>query len=84
MWAPPSTISWSKVFFKSKIGKYEISDFGLFIEQDISDKKYVDFSEFCRFSSKWSYHSHQKRLCKFLFLARTLVKENNNLMCRSL
>ena len=43
-------------------------DFCLFIEleQDISDH---------------GYHGYQKQVCKFLFLLRTVVKTNRNLMC---
>ena len=43
-----------------------IWDLSLFIEQDISDKKY----------SKLSYHSYQQRVCKIMFLIRTFVKTN--------
>ena len=60
-----------------------IWDFGLFIEQDMWQK--VDsICWICRFSSKLSYHSHQQRLCKFLFLIWALVKANNDWMCGSL
>ena len=58
-------------------------DFSLLIEQDISDKKLMAFSEFVIFAVNWAiYHSYQQ-VFKFLFLIRTFVKENSNLMCGS-
>ena len=38
----------------------------------------------CCLSSKITYHSYLQRVCKFLFLIRTLVKTTSNLMCVSL
>ena len=50
-------------------------DFSLLIEQDISDKKLMAFSEFVIFAVNWAiYHSYQQ-VFKFLFLIRTFVKK---------
>ena len=69
-------------FFHVKLNVNNIWAFSLFIEQEISDKKYTPFW-ICRFSSKLSYHSYQQQVCKFLFLIRTFAKTDSNLMCRS-
>ena len=47
-------------------------------------QKVGSFSWICCFSSRLSYHSYLQRVCKLLFLIRTSVKTNSNLMCVSL
>ena len=46
-------------------------------------QKVDSFSWICRFISKLSYHSYQKRVGKILFF-KNLVKTNSNLICDSL
>ena len=46
-------------------------------------QKVNSFFWICCFSSKLSYHSYQQRVCKILFLIRTFIKTNSNLICSS-
>ena len=79
--APPIFFRAKKFFFFVRFFHVnDIRDFKLLlIDQNINDKK-DSFYWICCFSSKLSYHSYQQRVRKFLFLIRTSVKTNRNLM----
>ena len=62
-----------------------ILDLSLFMKQGISGKKEIAFSEFVVLAVNWAITvtNNQQRVCKIMFLIRTFVKTNSNLMCGS-
>ena len=57
-------------------------DFSLFIEQDISDKKYIDFSEFVVLAVNCTIIVTKNEFVIFAF-NKNLCEMNSNLMCGS-
>ena len=59
-----------------------ILDLSLFMEQGISGKKEIAFSEFVVLAVNWAITvtNNQQRVCNIKFLIRTFVKTNSNLM----
>ena len=72
----PIPISWKKLHVNN------MWDFNYWTRHEC--QKVDSFFWICCFSSKLSCHSHQQQVWQSLFLIRTLVKTNSNVMCVSL
>ena len=85
----PTPFPGTKTFFPRKIGRHKICMYEYLCEYVIYWTRHkcqkVDSSFWiCCFGSKLTYHSYQQRVCKFLFLIRTFIKSDSNLMCGSI